>query len=262
MRFRPVFAALLLMLGLVLPAAAQEQNTLTITYEQFSLTVAKDFLTGLTVAELPADPPENGPGFAEPASVQIAFSNPAPGFAPESILTLRFYRTADFAAYPEHQRRLEQLQTLLADRPDLAAYATYREDAMADALPFLPVYPHGQVLSARTAYVETPMLNGIAYVAGFAADVAPFNSNSFVYTVQAVTPDGAYYVSAQAFVTTDLFPAELPAFDPAAFQANLPTYIAESIATLQAGAAEDFSPSTAAVDAIIQSITITPPPMA
>ncbi len=258
MKIRNVLTLLLLALALALPAAAQEQDTLTVSTGNIRLTIDKAFATGVSFNLIPADPAEFGPGFAEPASLQIGFSNPPPGFAPESILTIRIYETANFAGYPEHERRLAQLQDLLANRPDIAEHMTYRENAADLALPYIPVYTHGQILSARAEYVEAPSFQGIRYVAAFSADVSPFNSNSFIYTVQGVTADGKYYVSAQSFIMTDLFPAESGPIDLAEFQANLPVYIEESIATLNAGAEEDFSPSLADVDAVMDSLFIPP----
>lgn len=258
MKIRNVFASLLLILAFAIPAAAQAQDTLTVSTGDIRLMIDKAFATGVSFNLLPADPTEFGPGFAEPASLQIGFSNPPPGFAPESILTIRIYETVNFAGYPEHERRLAQLQDMLANRPDLAGYTTYRENVAERALPFIPVYTHGQVLSARAEYVETPTFAGIQYIAAFSADVSPFNRNSFIYTIQGVTPDGKHYISAQSFISTDLFPAEPTIDDPAAFQANLPTYIEESIATLNAGMPEDFSPSLADIDAAMESLFIPP----
>lgn len=257
MRFR---IALLFVLALMIaaPAFAQEDGTLMVSTGGIILTIDKDFATGVSINQLPADPPENGPGFAEPANTQIAFSNPPPGFAAESILTIRFYPVSGFAGYPEHERRFEQLQNLLANQSPLTEFMTYPEDAMIGTLPFIPVYTHGQILTARAEYVETPIMQGVRYIGAFAAALEPFNSNSFVYTYQGITRDGQYYVSGQAFITTDLFPAEAAPIDPAEFQANFPTYVADSIATLNAGAPEDFSPSLADVDAIMQSLTVTP----
>jgi hypothetical protein len=86
----------------------------------------------------------------------------------------------------------------------------------------------------------------------------PFNSRSFLYTYQGVSRDGSVYLSAQAFVTTPLFPDEIAGFDPAEFEANFSTYLQEGIATLNAAAPDEFSPTLTAVDTIVQSLTVTP----
>jgi hypothetical protein len=258
MRLRFAAAVLLIMVAAAGPAAAQDGDTLTVSTGGVMLTINKDFATGISINQLPADSPEYGPGFAEPANTQISFSNPPPGFAPESILTIRLYPVSGLEAYPEHMRRFEQLQNLIANQSPLTEFMIYPDNAITDTLPFIPVYTHGQVLTARAGFVETPIMQGIRYVAAFAAAAEPFNSNSFVYTYQGVTRDGQYYISAQAFVTTDLFPADAAPIDPEVFQANFPAYVAESIATLNAGTAADFSPSLADVDAVMQSLTVTP----
>ncbi len=262
MKTRLIFVVTLLIMGLALPAFAHEGETLTVVYDNLSLTIDKDFASDVSVVNIPADPPEYGPGFAEPASIQIGFANPPEGFYPDSILTLRFYDVQNFADYPEHQKRLEQLQMLLKDRPDLTSYLEVRENVSENTLPFIPVYPHGQILRARAEYVETPILRGIEYITAFSADVSPFTSTSFLYTFQGVTLDGAHYVSGQGFVTTSLFPVEISAFDPAEFQAELNTYLNESVATLNGAKVEDFSPSLDELNTVIQSIMMTPPPQA
>jgi hypothetical protein len=261
MKFRAYLIAMLVLLVVALPAAAQSEEMLTVSTGGIQITVDKDFATGVAINTLPADDPTNGPGFAEPTSTQIAFINPPPGFAPESILTLRLYRTADFADYPEHQARQTQLQGLLEDmNPD--ALMQFMQPAATmpgnPPLPFIPVYPHGSALQARAGFFETPMFRGVRYIGAFAAAAEPFNSRSFIYTYQGISDDGSVYLSAQAFIDTTLFPNEPGPIDPATFVDNFGQYVQESIATLNAGTPEDFSPNLADVDAIVQAITVTP----
>jgi hypothetical protein len=260
MRIRYSLFILLLLAALVSPAAAQPAETLIVSTGGIEMTIDKDFASGVSINLLPADDPAFGPGFAEPASVQIAFSNPPPGFARESILTLRFYRVGDFAGYPEHEARLAQLRQLVQGQPaDLSAFM--EADATLSAnlrLPFIPVYTHGAALQARVEPFETPMFRGVRYVAAFAAALEPFTSTSFLYTYQGISNDSSVYLSAQAFIETPLFPTELTAIDPEAFSASFPQYLADSIAALNAAAPTDFSPGLADVDAAIQSITVTP----
>jgi hypothetical protein len=259
--FRIALATLLLMLAIAMPAAAQSTDTLTVSTGGIQLTIDKDFATGVTINTLPADDPAQMGFIAAPASTQIAFSNPPPGFAPESILTIRLYNTTDFAAYPEFQTRLTGLQLLLQNEggQDLSAFMQPAPTMDGNPpLPFLPVYTHGSALQARAEYFETPMFQGIRYMGAFAAAREPFNSRSFLYTYQGISRDGSVYLSAQAFVTTPLFPDEIPGFDPAEFEANFSTYLQESIATLNAAAPEDFSPTLSDMDAIVQSLTVPP----
>ncbi len=261
MKFRFLLIALIVMMAVVIPAAAQSAETLVVSTGGIQLTIDKDFATGVSINTLPADDPAPGPGFAEPASTQIAFINPPPGFAPESILTVRLYRTADFEGYPEHQARMTQLQLLLEDMTPEALTQFMQPAATMDGnppLPFIPVYPHGSALQARAEFFETPMFRGVRYIGAFAAAAEPFNSRSFLYTYQGISSDGSLYLSAQAFVNTTLFPDEPGPIDPATFMDNFGQYVQESIATINAGTPEDFSPNLADVDAIVQSITVTP----
>ncbi|MDX2141355.1 MAG: hypothetical protein SF123_24935 [Chloroflexota bacterium] len=259
MKYRILLILLLLALAIAFPAAAQDDDTLIVSTGGIMLTIDKDFATGVAINPLPADPPEYGPGFAEPASTQISFINPPPGFAAESILTIRIYRTDDFADYPMHIERLSQLQILLDNDSPLTEFMQPAPTMPGvSPLPFIPLYLHGTVLQARAEYVQTPLLQGIRYITAIAAAIEPLNSRSFIYTWQGVTNDGEYYVSAQAFLTTSLFEDNVPVEDPAAFADAFPDYLTGAVATLNAAAPTDFTPSLADIDAIMESLTVTP----
>jgi hypothetical protein len=260
MKHRILFVLLALsILTLAAPASAQEQDVFTVSTGGIQLTVDKDFATGVSINELPADDPSFGPGFAEPVSTQIAFSNPPPGFAPESILTIRIYRIADFADYPEHQARQTGLQLLLENRADLTEFMQSASTMPGmSPLPFIPVYPHGAVLQARAEYFETPFMQGVRYITAIAAAIEPFTSRSFIYTWQGVSTDGSVYVSGQAYIDASMFSTEITAFDPAEFQANFPQYLTDSVTQLNAAAPDAFSPVLNDVDAILESLTVTP----
>ncbi|MCI0349824.1 MAG: META domain-containing protein, partial [Acidobacteriales bacterium] len=184
--------------------------------------------------------------------------------APESIFdapsAIRVYRTADFGPYEIPFQQLQQLQTLLAERPDLAQFmAVAAEDMNANNLPFMPVLNAAQVIRARAQYVETPALQGISYVTAYRQDASPFIGNEFLYTFQGISADGTYYVSMMSRLNTGLFPSEIPAdFDPAAFAETMNDYLAESIATLNAATPDDFAPALSVLDALVQTFAFTP----
>ncbi len=255
MKYTMTLFALFLALG-VFSAAAQESMTHTVAFDGFGFDFDPALAANVNITQYPGDPAEIGPGFAEPPFTQFALYNEFP--VPESVLDavggVRVYRTADFAGYTEHESRLQQLQTLLDERPDLAAYMMASEDMNQDALPFIPVFPAGQVIRARAQVVDTPAVMGISYVTIYQQAAEPFLSDSFIYTFQGVSADGAYYVSAIFNLTTELFPAELPTdYDPDAFLAQMQAYFEESIAQLSAAAPDDFTPSLTTLDALIQS---------
>ena len=253
------FILLLLLPLMALPALAQD-GTNAVAFNDFSFTFDSSVATSVNITRFPGDAPDlQQPGGPEVAHTQFILYNETP--APESIFDaaggIRVYNTADFGPYEVPFEQLTQLQTLLAERPDLAQFMVAAEDS-SDELPFMPVMPASQVIRARAQYVETPALQGISYVTIYRQDASPFLGSEFVYTFQGVSADGSRYVSAIFPLNTDLFPAELPAdFDMDAFVEGINDYFAESIATLNAASPEDFTPSLTALDTLIQSFAFT-----
>jgi heat shock protein HslJ len=148
---------------------------------------------------------------------------------------------------------LQQLQLILADRPDLATFMVVDEVALP-TLPFMPQMPAAQVIRARAQYIETASVRGVSYVTVYRQDVSPFVNNEFFYTFQGLSADGTQYVSAIFRLDASVFPAEIPAdFDMEAFNAQFTAYLTESVNQLNAATPESFAPSLTAIDAVIQS---------
>lgn len=198
-----------------------------------------------------------GPGFSDARHFQFLLYDAAP--AAESLFErgggLRVYRRDDLARYDFLQNMVDQLETLLSDRPDLASYMAISQDTMI-SLPMLPVITHPQVIRARAAYVETAAVQGISYIFVSNAAAEPFLAHSFLYSFQGLSRDGQYYVSMIVPVGPEGFPEEDPAdFDMMAFQESLPDYYNESTATLNAAAPESFSPALPLLEDVIQSLS-------
>src|SRR5690606_11743125 len=80
--------------------------------------------------------------------------------------SIRVYNTANFAGYELASAALQRLQSLLADRPDLALNMVAAEDNSVD-LPFMPVFPGAQILRSQAHYVDTPALANVAYLTAY-----------------------------------------------------------------------------------------------
>jgi heat shock protein HslJ len=251
--------ALVLLVSLVaLPVLAQDR----VAFNDFSFTLDSSVAANVNVTRFPGDAPDlQAPGGPEVAHTQFTLYNTFP--VPESIFDsqggIRVYNTADFGPYEFPFQQLTQLQTLLAERPDLAQFMVATDDN-SDDLPFMPVAPASQVIRARAQYVEMPTVQGISYVTVYRQDASPFVGSEFLYTFQGLSTDGTRYVSAIFPVDTTLFPAEIPAdFNYEEFIEGINDYFAESIATLNAGSPDAFAPSLTTLDAIIQTFTFTTP---
>lgn len=237
---------LILLLGLlVVPAFAQEDSTHTASFDGVSLAFDNALATSVNIWGYPGDSVDVMPPQVPHTLFTLYSGQPAPQFVLESTAAIYVYPVAEFAAFEEQTNRLNQLQALIADQPDLSAIET---------LPFLPVYPAGQVIRARARHVETAAVQGISYVTAYMQAREPFTGSSFLYTFQGVSTDGQYYVAVVAPLTTVLFPAELAALDPVAFEQQFDAYLAESAAALDTAAPAEFTPSLDLLDALVNSI--------
>ncbi|MBZ0296786.1 MAG: hypothetical protein K8L99_29765 [Anaerolineae bacterium] len=238
-----------------IPALAQDHG---VTFDDISFGYDAGLGNNVNIAEIPGDPVESaGPGFSDAAKTQFTFYNL--GEPTDSLFDtggVRIYRMDELAQYDFLWAQVEQLQTLLAERPDLAAYEPGINDPSVGTLPYVPVLPHSQDITARAQYIETEMLQGISYVTAFRAAQEPFNSQSFLYTFQGISSDGQYYLAVTFTLNTALFP-ENPVVDPVEFQEQWPQYLTESIETLNTAESSAFTPDLALADALVQSITFT-----
>ena len=153
--------------------------------------------------------------------------------------------------------QLEDLTSLLADRPDLASRMTVGNDGAVNGLPFIVDESAAQALVARARYVDTPELAGVAYLVAFRQDVFPFTAGDFWYAFQGISADGTWYVAVTFVMEADMFPAEVrPGQARRLTNARRwARYVTESIATLNGASPDAFDPPLTSIDALVQSIT-------
>ncbi|MCC6803607.1 MAG: META domain-containing protein [Anaerolineae bacterium] len=246
----------------VIPAAAQDATT--VAFGDFSFSLPTALASSVNIVQYPGDPTDlDQPGGPEVKHTEFVLYNTPP--APQSFLDgvggIRIYATTNFAGYAQAQQEYQNLQALLAQRPDLAQYMVSSTDSNSQNLPFLPVFPAAQVIRASAAYLDTPYVQGVRYVTVYRQDVSPFVGSEFLYTFQGITVDGARYVTATFRLNTSLFPAEIPSdFDYDTFNQQFTQYLSDSIVTLNAAAPGDFSPALATLDALVQSFALSNAP--
>lgn len=230
------------------PALAQD-DTHTVAFDGFRFSFSDSLASRVTVEGYPGDDPQIGPGGADAPHLRFELSHvsrdPMPAAPPPVIGDVRVYAIADMAGYEGYAERVEQLQALLAERPDLSSYEVVVENLTQNTLPFLPILPAGQLLRARAEYVDTPALSGISYLVVYRQDVSPLLSNDVLWTFQGLSADGSHYVSATLRLSTPLFPDEVSGdFDWVNWtQEQWIAAFNEGIATLNAASPSDFSPS-------------------
>jgi hypothetical protein len=248
---------LLMVLGLlIVPVFAQDTAPNTLTFNGFSFQSSATWGNDVHVMQYPGDEPTGLAGAEMPPytlftlyerDVDRIFPNPAPESAFDAKAGIYVFNTADFEGHTEMQTREAALRSMMDERPDLNTFETV--DA---TLPYIPVYAAAQTFRAQAHYIETPQLQGIAYITDYQEAVEPFLSNSLYYTVQAISTDGEHYITVIVPLETSLLPENTDAsFDIAAFVENLNDYLAQTMADIDVAAATDFSPALDTIDALI-----------
>ncbi|MCA0453806.1 MAG: hypothetical protein LCI00_07520 [Chloroflexi bacterium] len=184
----------------------------------------------------------------------------SPDFYPQ----LTIYKTDDISNYNDdfYTYQLQTLSGLLegGGAGDFSDYETVPSDDRNVTLPHLPAIPAGQVLRAQAEYLPMTDGNGIRYLTAYAFDVSPVTDDQIIYTYQGATHlfsgnGTSYYVALTYPVTTGVLPGEIPSdFDYNAFSDNYYDEMNATIQTINSADPNTFSPSIAALDALVQSI--------
>ena len=166
---------------------------------------------------------------------------------------VRVYPAADLAAYEATAAVLDQLQTLLADRPDQPPLARRWRKRLT--LPFLPVLPAGQAIRARAEQcrqpgaVRHPLRDRLQRGGGAVL------ADAFVYTFLGLQRRRRHGRLRDHQPERSRVPRRAePIDDLGAFVDRLPEYLAESTARLNEAAPESFTPSLALADALVESL--------
>jgi len=134
--------------------------------------------------------------------------------------------------------------------------------ATGDTLPLLPSFNAGQIFHAQYQVVPSISGGGIRYLTLYAQYFAPVNNHDLFYTYQGLTSDGQYWVSAILPINNPILPAngDTPpgglSWDE--FTNNYGPYITDMINQLNSQTSGSYTPTLAALDALVGSITIQP----
>ncbi len=121
----------------------------------------------------------------------------------------------------------------------------------------IPLATGGQAFIAQAEYLETDTLTGVRFLTTIRQHVGPTLDGEVRYIFQGLTKDGQYVVSVQYFVLTGVLPTEMPAdYDDAAFGAEYDQYLSDLTAQLNGLEADAYTPSLAALDAFVGTITV------
>lgn len=169
---------------------------------------------------------------------------------------LRVYRIADLEAYPEptYQQVVDQLRSL--DTMNLSAHVNAGPDNRLPGLPFMPVLNATQVFWTHPRAVNLATATGIEYYAYYSVVPEPILDGQVMYAYQAITADGAYYLSFSMPVETGLLETALPEnLDLGAFVANYVPYLQGVFDSINNADPATFSPTPSELTLFVESIT-------
>lgn len=135
-----------------------------------------------------------------------------------------------------------------------------------DSAPGVPFYNAGQDMVAKGAILNFQSGSGVRMISHFSQFPGPITRDRQIYHYQGLTSDGKYYVIAILPVVS---PLQSTPDNPAADGINFPDYSSAAPGEmdayylavadkLTAADPSSFTPGLATLDALIQSLTITP----
>lgn len=169
------------------------------------------------------------------------------------IYPVEAYQTlADEAGVDAVSQRIEQLQTLLDDRPE----------TIEGEIPLLPGFGEAiQDLTAQVAYLDFEGGSGVRFITHYGVGASPITDYNTFYTFQGLTDDGQYYIAYYHPAAIDLLPADFEAVaalleDYDAFVENYDSYLAETTDALEQAPSADFTPDLSQLDSLLESMQI------
>ena len=246
-----------------MPVQAQDSPSV-VSFQGISFAFDRTLGTNVNIMEVPGDPPA-GIFVSSPGAGHLAFSLyrtrrpeqrlPRPFEVPG---TVSFYRVSDLAEYVRASQQLEDLKSLLDERPDLDALTASDAETSSGLLPFMLTDAAAQLIDARGRYIDTPELSGVAYLTVLAQDLIPFGRDDFWYTFQGLSADGQWYVTVDFQVEAGMFPARVTRRTMRRVVASADAWMRyrdQSIQTLNGAPDDAFTPSLATIDELVRSIT-------
>lgn len=218
--------------------------------------------------QLPARPPEPGPGVMWAPSEHIIFTlTDASGPQDHNPMGLYVPAEAQIHIYPtaglneEVQPAVANMQQLLAEKPDSADYTAVmpEQNAAQPGLAMLPPSNAAQTFRAQADYLTFTGGEGVRYLTQLSQGPVPVNNQDLFYTFQGLTNDGAYYVAAYFPVKLSALPdtPQLSEAEYATLMEDWQGYVAQTVDLLNKQPASAFTPDLAAVDAVIHSLSLT-----
>lgn len=242
------------------PPPTAQPNGAAISYQNVSFILPTGLATNALAGTVPAvTATPDGPGWdVAPGYIKFQLENYAlyNTFHDAYIL---IYPAQEYAAVNEGAANsIARLQAILSG----AAAPT------AENLPHITFFNAGQAFAAQIKTIQFQGGSGVRFLTEYAQYYATANNNDLFYEFQGLTSDGKYYILAilpasHPLLAMDENPETVipaggipfPGYDN---QNALETYYPAVVNLLNSAAPESFNPALGTLDALIQSLNITP----
>ncbi len=115
----------------------------------------------------------------------------------------------------------------------------------------------GSALAAQVKRLSFDGGQGVRYLAQLGQGPAPINNQELFYTFQGLTDDGEHYVAAILPITHPSLPASAASVPTAD---DFAQYLSDTTEALNVQPDASFQPSLGELDALMQSLSVTPQP--
>ncbi len=243
-------------------SAIPQSQGILVEYQNVSFTIPAGLAAGATSQTVPAATEDSGgPWGAGPEHIRFelqGYNVPAHSFW---VNRIEIWPAQEYANQnPGAQRGLARLRTLLADP---AAELTN------ESLPNVPDFNASSVIAAQAKRVHFVGGEGVRSITQYAQAVGPIANNGTFYHFEGLTSDGKYYIIAVLPVHAPFLenpdspnpalPAggiPFPGMENMGQQKVYDDYFKAVTDKLNATAPDEFTPSLAGLDALVQSISV------
>lgn len=235
--------------------------SIPVTFENIAFVIPSGLATGATPQAMPAVGDQGAPWEIAPAHAKITLTGyPLQGtfFEPHILV----YPAPAFSAtnHPSAEQSLERLGGILAEA----------DVPLNEEIPGVPMFNATKVFGSQIAKINFQNGTGVRLVTTYAQGVNPISNYDLMYQFQGLTSDGNYYIVANLPVSASFLAAQQDPSSPlpeggipfpdlnTADASQINAYFQAVAERLNATSPDSFQPTLAQLDALIQSIQVSP----
>ena len=222
-----------------------------VVYEGISFSFDPQIAGGIAPTTIPGQNLGEGymPSETYPTHFEFGFS----GYG-----VLDHFHTPKILIYPVDEfRTISPYTSDIIDRLQQTLISKPAGGTMSD-FPHLPMWNAAQMFAAKVTYYDFKNGSGVRFLTMYGQDVYPVDNQNMIFTYQGLTSDGRFYISAILPLGRLLlsFDGSSVMGDYMAFHENWDTYIADTVAWLNAQDPANFFPDINKLDEMMASFEI------